>query len=93
MTIEEIKTNNAREGMHFFSPSTLRFFRSKVGRTVYGERLFITSEQFVSSTGVADRRKYTVRMAIKGGGIRDIGPFKSVGLMFTTKCLRRFPNK
>ena len=76
MTIEEIKTNNKQAGMHFFTPEPMRFFRSRVGKTVYGERLFITSEQFVSSTRTAKRR-YTVRMAIKGGGIRDIGPFNT----------------
>jgi hypothetical protein len=63
-TITDIKGINADHGLHFFERGTMRFFRSKVERGVYqgpGGIYFVTSEQFVGSNGIADRRKYTVR--------------------------------
>lgn len=62
-TVAEIKQANREAGQHFFSPDTLRFFRSRIESDVLGGRLFITSEQFVASTGEADPRRYTVRVA------------------------------
>ncbi len=66
MTITEIKEANARAGQYFFSRETMRFFRSKVVSRVYGPDsegmyYFVTSEQFVSSDGVAAPRRFTVR--------------------------------
>jgi hypothetical protein len=63
-TIEAIREADSRAGRHFFSPDTMRFFRSRVLPTVFqgpGGVYFITSEQFVGSDGVSKPRKYTVR--------------------------------
>jgi hypothetical protein len=63
-TISEIRAANKGAGLHFFSPSTMRFFSSKVERTVYqgdGGVFFVTSEQFVGSDGIAQPRAYKVR--------------------------------
>lgn len=51
---------------HFFAPSSMRFFRSRIGQNAYVtvnpyKTLFVTSEQFIDSRGNADRRLYTVR--------------------------------
>jgi hypothetical protein len=52
-------------GRHWFDPSTMRFFRTRLPQTAYttddGSRsYFVTSEQFVGSQGAAPR-KYSVR--------------------------------
>ncbi len=62
--INDIKSANRVRGLHFFDPSTLRFFRSRVHPQVYqgpGGVYFVTSEQFVSSKGWADKREFTIR--------------------------------
>lgn len=64
MRIDEIKKRNSAAGYHFFKPATMRFFRSRIGHTVYsgnGRILFLTSEQFVGSDGHKELRRYTVR--------------------------------
>ena len=64
MDIREIRYTNERSGFHFFDAATLRFFRSRIGSTVYegpGGIYFVTSEQFVGSNGVAAPRSFTVR--------------------------------
>lgn len=49
MQVCNIKYANEQAGQHFFSPSTMRFFKCRVGEKVYkGEKLyyFVTSERF-----------------------------------------------
>ena len=79
-TIDSIKARNAREGFFFFEPETLRFFRSKVGRTVYegpGGVFFWTSEQMVFSDGSRERRSYTVRRFSRiTGEVKTVGNFQ-----------------
>tara|TARA_R110000823_G_scaffold206825_3_gene337524 strand:+ start:251 stop:547 length:297 start_codon:yes stop_codon:yes gene_type:complete len=75
-TISEIKALNKKNGYYFFSKDTMRFFNSKTHRGVYGGRYFITSEQFVPSSGVAEPRKYTIRKAHKDGAIDTINTFQ-----------------
>lgn len=60
--VDEIREDARRAGSHWFDADTLRFFRSRIGETVYGGRFFVTSESrgFDASEG----RAYTVRVAI-----------------------------
>mgnify|MGYP001574775162 CR=1 FL=1 len=67
MDIEEIKQLNARNGQFFFTPETMRFFKSKVNDGVItgtwkGIKVafFITSEKFSDETP----RKYTIRACV-----------------------------
>lgn len=63
-TIDAIKRANADRGLHYFERGTMRFFRSRVGQTVYqgpGGIYFVTSEQFVPSSGRPEPRRYSVR--------------------------------
>lgn len=71
-TIEEIREANRRAGLFFFSPDTMRFFRSRVGREVYGGRFFVTSEQFDDSSP----RLYSVRRANDDGSIDTASEFQ-----------------
>lgn len=75
-SVDAIKRANRQSGHHFFDPESLRFFRSIVGRTVIGNRYFITSEQFVPSDGPPEPRRYTVRVADDAGRIDTVGDFQ-----------------
>jgi hypothetical protein len=77
MTMDAIKAANAKAGFYFFERATLRFFRSRIGQTVYegpGGTYFVTSEQFVGSGGYAAPRAYTVRRFNPDGDIDTVGP-------------------
>lgn len=78
MTIDEIKRANDRAGFHFFEPDAMRFFRSRVLPTVYGEGYFVTSEQFVTHYPEyhTEPRAYTVRHALADGSISTVGEFQ-----------------
>jgi len=72
-TIAAIKAANAAAGQFFFSPDTMRFFRSKIeSRSVIGGRYFITSEQF----DFRSPRLYTVRRANDDATIDTVGEFQ-----------------
>jgi len=79
-TIEDIREANARAGKFFFSPATMRFFRSRIGRKVYqtpeGARVaFVTSEQFDDQSP----RLYSARSFNPETGETDgIGPFNKL---------------
>ena len=62
--MSQIRQANDEAGKNFFEPATIRFFDSKIGRTIYqgpGGVYFLTSEQFHGSQGSAPRR-WTVRV-------------------------------
>ena len=61
MTIDQIKRANEQAGFFFFSPDTMRFFKSRVSENVYESSdglcaFFVTSER-----GPNMARRYTVR--------------------------------
>ena len=62
---------NQRNGRHFFSPDSMRFFSSRVHDTVYGGCIFVTSEK-----GWDDIRAYTVRAIDNKGNIYTLGEFQ-----------------
>jgi hypothetical protein len=75
-TMYDIKRANADAGQHWFEPGALRFFRSRIGDTVYpapAQRVtyFVSSEQFVGSRGDAAPRKYSIRKVYWGGWYPD----------------------
>jgi hypothetical protein len=71
-TIQSIREANTRAGYHFFSPCTMRFFRSRLGRTVYGGKYFVTSEQFDGDS----RRFYSIRQVDAKGSVSTVGEFQ-----------------
>ena len=82
MEIEQIKATNAAKGYHWFEASTLRFFLSRIGRTVYegpGGIYFVSSEQFEASSGERAPRRYTVRsFNPETGNINTVGQFNQL---------------
>lgn len=75
-TIGEIREFARDHGSHFFDSDTMRFFRSRVLRTVFGGRYFVTSEQFVMRA-YAGPRRYTVRAVTSDGNVTTIGEFQA----------------
>lgn len=76
VSIEDIKSANAANGQYWFSPQSLKFFSSKIENKVYGGRLFITSEQFESSDGHKDPRRWSIRLTEDDGSIWTINGFQ-----------------
>ena len=73
-TIHQVRDLNKAKGFHWFSPDTLRFFRSHYGQTVYGGRYFVSSEQFSDDA----ERLYTIReVNLETGAIDTVGQFQA----------------
>tara|TARA_A100001515_G_C4432659_1_gene164252 strand:- start:68 stop:442 length:375 start_codon:yes stop_codon:yes gene_type:complete len=68
-SMEQIKKANQKSGYHFFDPSNMRFFNSKIHtkRPIRG-CVFITSEQYDYSAP----RLYTIRIAYADGSIETM---------------------
>jgi hypothetical protein len=78
-SMTDVRRANANRGHHWFDPETLQFFRSRVGRTLYGGRYFISSEQ---NKGYYPEyycypRMYTVRVVNADGSIDTVGEFQA----------------
>lgn len=77
-TLDDIKARNAWAGNHWFTPDTMRWFRSRVSETVYpipatGGAFFVTSER----NDMGDHpRLYSVRYASRDGRIHTVGEFQ-----------------
>ena len=77
-SIRQIRQANEDAGYHFFEPSTMRFFDSRVAsKQVYpkatGGSYFITSERFDWNSP----RLYTIRECSENGHISTIGGFQA----------------
>lgn len=62
----------------FFSPSSMRFFSSRIAAEVYNGKYFVTSERFDATRP----RLYTVRSVDKENGISSVSDFQA----FTSKA-------
>jgi hypothetical protein len=76
-SLNQIKLANASNGGHWFSDGAMRFFNSRFDapRTVYGGRLFISSEVYDPHAFDAERR-YSIRVADNEASIRTLGDFR-----------------
>ena len=72
-TMDDVRRANAAIGSHWFEPSTLRFFNSRPGRTLYGGRYFVTSERYDDD----HPRLYTIREVTPDGNIETVGEFQA----------------
>ena len=45
LTMEQVKENNKKAGRYYFSPDTMRFFKSRIESELFKQKYFITSEQ------------------------------------------------
>lgn len=81
LTISDVKKINREAGQFFFTPQAMRFFESRIETkgVLINNRFFITSEQFISSTGKKDPRRFTVReLNRETGGIITVSKFNSI---------------
>lgn len=80
--IIDMSTIRAAHRGHWFDPSSMRFFRSRVGSFGYlsadrSRAFFVSSEQFADHTGYRADRLYTVRVIdLSTGDIDDVGGFQ-----------------
>ena len=72
-TISQIKRLNESSGRHWFSPSSMRWFNSRVHDNVYGGCVFVTSEKNDMPYCAPQPRVYTVRVAMDDGSIETYG--------------------
>lgn len=72
-TISQIKRLNESNGRHWFSPSSMRWFNSRVHDNVYGGCVFVTSEKNDMPYCAPQPRVYTVRVAMDDGSIQTYG--------------------
>lgn len=74
-TMEDIRKRNEAARMCWFTPSSMRFFSSRVQSAFYGAKdgraYFVTSER-----GPSGRRAYSVRVAQLDGSIDTVGEFQ-----------------
>lgn len=71
-TINDVKRANRKRGHYWFSPDTLRWFRSRIETELVAGRCFITSEQQDDN----HPRLFTVREAYPDGDIGTVGSFQ-----------------
>lgn len=74
-TIDDIKAAHEATGGHFFSPSAMRWFGSRILSPVFPGGYFVTSER--DSTGHAwdGERRYTVRVCRDDGDIDTVSDY------------------
>ena len=79
----EVKRHNRQNGYHFFEPSSMRFFNSRIQNDPpYKGRYFVTSERFDYSSP----RLYTIREIKQDGNIETIGEFQGFSTGRQTKA-------
>jgi hypothetical protein len=78
-TIHEVQEANEEAGRFFFSPSTMRFFDSKICERVFAGAdgwYFVTSEQFKDSHDKRGPRRFTVRRQVPNGDVHKVHEFQ-----------------
>lgn len=73
-SMDDVRRANQQLGHHWFDADTLRGFKSRVGKTLYGGRYFISSENGGPHIWNGKRR-YSVRRVNPNGSIDTVGEF------------------
>jgi hypothetical protein len=71
-SVDDIRKASLDSGHHWFSPSTMRFFGSRVYSDLVGGRFFISSEMDAQGTS----RRYTIREALPCASIETVSGFQ-----------------
>lgn len=74
-TIGDIRAAHAARGGYFFSPSSMRFFGSRILSPVFPGGVFITSERDTTGAAWDGARRYTVRVCRPDGDIDTLSEF------------------
>ena len=70
-SMNQVQEANRKAGQHFFDPSTMDFFNSRIESALIQHRFFVTSEQ-----GPDGIRAYTVRVVYDSARIGSVGGFQ-----------------
>jgi hypothetical protein len=71
-SMAEVKAANKAIDNHWFEPSTMRFFNSRIESKLYAGRFFITSERRELDLP----KRYSIREAMPNGDIKTVGEFQ-----------------
>lgn len=71
-TIDDIKRANKEAGKFFFSPSSMRFFNSKIESHLIYDRFFITSERYEKG----QPKLFTIREVMDDYSIENLSEFQ-----------------
>lgn len=76
-TIDDIQAAHNATGGHFFSPSAMRFFGSRILSPVFPGGYFVTSERDTGPAPAAwhGERRYTVRVCRPDGDIDTVSDY------------------
>lgn len=77
--------HQAGELNKWFTPGAMRFFNSKVPPNVYGNRYFVTSEQYDYDSP----RLYTIREIMDDGSINTVGEFQQYETLTAARVAAR----
>ena len=72
LNMNDVKRIHESKGLYFFSKDTIKFFHSRIGDTLYGDKYFVSSERMDNTVP----RRYTVReFDAETGYINTVGDF------------------
>ena len=84
ISMHDIRRAAERSGSHWFDPSTMRFFRSRLAQVGYVSEkesnvaFFVSSEQYRAVSGGLLPRRYSVRRVdLTTGRVRTVGEFQA----------------
>ena len=83
-SVAAIKRKNKREGYHFFSIKTMRFWGSKVYGELYGGCVFVTSERTYDDT-----TRYNIRVGMSNGSIHSYSYGTDFGTLEDAKAIAK----
>ena len=83
-SVAGIKRKNKREGYHFFSIKTMRFWGSKVYGELYGGCVFVTSERTYDDT-----TRYNIRVGMSNGSIHSYSYGTDFGTLEDAKAIAK----
>jgi hypothetical protein len=78
-SLAQAKLVNRDAGQHFFDADAMRFFASRMPKTVMpvpNGALFVTSEQYRPFDGAPDARLFTIRFIHDSGVVETVGAFQ-----------------
>ncbi len=73
-TMAEVKAANKEIGNNWFSPDTMKWWKTVIETPLLQHRYFVTSEPEFAMDGRTPQRKYTLREVLDDGSIKTVQP-------------------
>ena len=71
-SMQQVKRTNKEAGRNWFSPASMRFFKTRLSREIVCDRYFVSSER-----GPNGLRLYSIRMVADDASIKTIGKLQA----------------